>query len=188
MFFSILATFAEFEADLLKMRTREGMAVARAKGKLKGSSPNCRPASRPGYAGCTPPTSAPSPASPRCSSSPEPPCTASSNEPRRPRAPDLTALILRSCRSEISGQSFLLAAQTPGADVGWPSPWPHPTVMSTTPRGRSPGQQQRKDRLQRAMARKHRLNPCKHDHWVRQGSPVIPGTLGTPRLGKEPTL
>ena len=61
MFFSILATFAEFEADLLKMRTREGMAVARAKGKLKGSSPNCRPASRPGYAGCTPPTSAPSP-------------------------------------------------------------------------------------------------------------------------------
>jgi hypothetical protein len=34
MFFNILATFAEFEVDLLRMRTREGMAVARAKGKL----------------------------------------------------------------------------------------------------------------------------------------------------------
>jgi DNA invertase Pin-like site-specific DNA recombinase len=30
MFFNI----AEFEADLIRMRTREGMAVARAKGKF----------------------------------------------------------------------------------------------------------------------------------------------------------
>ena len=34
MFFNILATFAEFEADLSRMRTREGMAIARAKGKI----------------------------------------------------------------------------------------------------------------------------------------------------------
>src|SRR6476659_10462534 len=39
MFFNILATFAEFEVDLLRMRTREGMAVARAKGRLKGRKP-----------------------------------------------------------------------------------------------------------------------------------------------------
>ena len=39
MFFNILATFAEFEADLIRMRTREGMAVARSKGKLKGKKP-----------------------------------------------------------------------------------------------------------------------------------------------------
>ncbi|GAB1644154.1 recombinase family protein [Krasilnikovia sp. MM14-A1259] len=39
MFFNILATFAEFEVDLLRMRTREGMAIARAKGKLKGRQP-----------------------------------------------------------------------------------------------------------------------------------------------------
>ena len=39
MFFNILATFAEFEADLIRMRTREGMAIARAKGKLKGKQP-----------------------------------------------------------------------------------------------------------------------------------------------------
>ena len=37
--FNILATFAEFEVDLLRMRTREGMAVARAKGKLRGKQP-----------------------------------------------------------------------------------------------------------------------------------------------------
>ncbi|WAU82127.1 recombinase family protein [Streptomyces sp. Qhu-G9] len=37
--FNILATFAEFEVDLLRMRTREGTAVARAKGKLSGKQP-----------------------------------------------------------------------------------------------------------------------------------------------------
>jgi DNA invertase Pin-like site-specific DNA recombinase len=39
MFFNILATFAEFEVDLLRVRTREGMAVARAKGRLRGRQP-----------------------------------------------------------------------------------------------------------------------------------------------------
>lgn len=39
LFFNILATFAEFEADLIRMRTREGMAIARAKGKLRGKKP-----------------------------------------------------------------------------------------------------------------------------------------------------
>ena len=39
MFFNILATFAEFEADLIRLRTREGMAIARAKGKLRGKRP-----------------------------------------------------------------------------------------------------------------------------------------------------
>ena len=36
MFFNI---FAEFEADLIRMRTREGMAIARARGKLRGKQP-----------------------------------------------------------------------------------------------------------------------------------------------------
>ncbi len=39
MFFNILATFAEFEVDLLRLRTREGMAIARSKGRLKGRAP-----------------------------------------------------------------------------------------------------------------------------------------------------
>jgi DNA invertase Pin-like site-specific DNA recombinase len=38
-FFNILATFAEFEVDLLRMRTREGMWIAKANGKLKGKAP-----------------------------------------------------------------------------------------------------------------------------------------------------
>ena len=39
MFFDMLAVFAGFEACLLKMRTREGMAIARAWGMLKGKKP-----------------------------------------------------------------------------------------------------------------------------------------------------
>ena len=39
LFFNILATFAEFEAGLIRMRTREGLATARAQGKLKGRKP-----------------------------------------------------------------------------------------------------------------------------------------------------
>ena len=39
MFFNVLATFAEFEADLIRLRTREGMKIARAKGKLRGKQP-----------------------------------------------------------------------------------------------------------------------------------------------------
>lgn len=39
LFFNILATFAAFEAGLIRMRTREGMATARAKGKLRGKQP-----------------------------------------------------------------------------------------------------------------------------------------------------
>jgi DNA invertase Pin-like site-specific DNA recombinase len=49
MFFNILATFAEFEAGLLRMRTREGMVVARAKGK---NSRNCPPGSNANWRGC----------------------------------------------------------------------------------------------------------------------------------------
>ena len=39
LFFNILATFAEFETDLIRMRTCEGMAIARARGKLRGKQP-----------------------------------------------------------------------------------------------------------------------------------------------------
>lgn len=33
---------AEFERDPISMRTKEGMAVAKAKGRLKGKQPSCR--------------------------------------------------------------------------------------------------------------------------------------------------
>lgn len=41
--FNILATFAEFEVGLLRMRTRQGMAVAKAKSKLRGKQPKLSP-------------------------------------------------------------------------------------------------------------------------------------------------
>jgi DNA invertase Pin-like site-specific DNA recombinase len=39
LLFNVLGMVAEFEADLIRMRTREGMAVAKAKGRLKGKQP-----------------------------------------------------------------------------------------------------------------------------------------------------
>jgi len=39
MFCNILATFAACESDLIRMRTRKGMAITRAKGKLQGKTP-----------------------------------------------------------------------------------------------------------------------------------------------------
>jgi DNA invertase Pin-like site-specific DNA recombinase len=39
LLFNVLAMVAEFEADLIKMRTREGMRVAKAKGRLRGKQP-----------------------------------------------------------------------------------------------------------------------------------------------------
>lgn len=39
LLFTVLSMIAEFEADLISARTREGLAVARAKGRLRGRSP-----------------------------------------------------------------------------------------------------------------------------------------------------
>lgn len=52
MFFNILATFAESEADLIRLRTREGMAVARAKGRLRGKQPKPSERQQKNCAGC----------------------------------------------------------------------------------------------------------------------------------------
>ena len=39
LMFNVLAMVAEFESDLIRLRTREGMKVARAKGHLRGKQP-----------------------------------------------------------------------------------------------------------------------------------------------------
>ena len=43
LLFKVLAMVAEFEADLIRMRTREGMQVAKAKGRLRGKQPKLKP-------------------------------------------------------------------------------------------------------------------------------------------------
>ncbi len=39
LLFNVLGIVAEFESDLIRARTREGMAVAKAKGRLRGKQP-----------------------------------------------------------------------------------------------------------------------------------------------------
>ena len=43
LLFNVLAMIAEFESDL-RLRTREGMKVAKAKGRLRGKQPKLKPA------------------------------------------------------------------------------------------------------------------------------------------------
>ena len=43
LLFTVLSMIAEFEADLARACTREGMAVARAKGRLRGKQPKLKP-------------------------------------------------------------------------------------------------------------------------------------------------
>ena len=43
LLFNVLAMVAEFESDLVRMRTREGMKVARARGRLRGKQPKLTP-------------------------------------------------------------------------------------------------------------------------------------------------
>ena len=83
MFFNILATFAEFEVDLLRMRTREGMAVAKAKGKLQGKQPKLTARQQTHLVTAAPqPASTPSPTSLSSSPSAGPRSTASWNATR----------------------------------------------------------------------------------------------------------
>ena len=44
MVFGMLGVFAEFEADLIRARTREGMKIAKQKGHLKGGTPKLKAA------------------------------------------------------------------------------------------------------------------------------------------------
>ncbi|MCS5524825.1 recombinase family protein [Curtobacterium flaccumfaciens pv. oortii] len=44
LLFNVLGMVAEFEADLIRQRTREGLRIAAAKGRLKGRPPKLSPA------------------------------------------------------------------------------------------------------------------------------------------------
>lgn len=43
LLFNVLAMVAEFEGDLIRLRTREGMKIAKAKGRLRGKQPKLNP-------------------------------------------------------------------------------------------------------------------------------------------------
>jgi DNA invertase Pin-like site-specific DNA recombinase len=43
LLFNVLAMVAEFEGDLIRARTREGMKIAKAKGRLRGKQPKLSP-------------------------------------------------------------------------------------------------------------------------------------------------
>ena len=43
LLFNILAMIAEFESDLIRARTKEGMAVAKTNGRLRGKQPKLTP-------------------------------------------------------------------------------------------------------------------------------------------------
>jgi DNA invertase Pin-like site-specific DNA recombinase len=47
LLFNVLVMVAEFESDLIRLRTKEGMRVAKAKGRLRGKQPSSTPARRP---------------------------------------------------------------------------------------------------------------------------------------------
>ena len=104
MFFNILATFAEFEVDLIRMRTREGMAIACAGGNCAASSPNFPTDSSGNSAACMPRASIPSATSP--SSSP------SQDQPSIAHSTGVIPLSVRSCPLPKSTRSCWTTARS----------------------------------------------------------------------------
>jgi len=79
LLFNVLAMVAEFESDLIRLRTREGMKVAKAKGRLRGKQPKLNPRQEAHLVACIVPGSTASPNSGTCSASRGPPSIAPSN-------------------------------------------------------------------------------------------------------------
>lgn len=88
LLFNVLAMIAEFESDLIKMRTREGMKVAKAKGRLRGKQPKLKPAQEAHLVELWRVGTHTSADSPNCSPSPAPPSTEPCNArpPAQPQA------------------------------------------------------------------------------------------------------
>lgn len=76
LLFNVLAMVAELERDLISMRTKEEMAVARAKGHLKGKQPKLSTTQRDSCSTCKIAASTPRPRSLSSSTCPAPPSTA----------------------------------------------------------------------------------------------------------------
>lgn len=81
LLFNVLAMVAEFEADLIRARTREGMKVAKAKGRLRGKSPKLTPGKKLTSSSYMLPTSTPWASWPSCSAWAAPRSTAPFSAP-----------------------------------------------------------------------------------------------------------
>ena len=79
LLFNVLAMVAEFESDLIRLRTKEGMRVAKAKGHLRGRPPKLARARRSIWSCCTAPANTAPPNSATCSASADQPSTESSS-------------------------------------------------------------------------------------------------------------
>ncbi len=80
LLFNVLAMVAEFESDLIRLRTREGMKVAKAKVTSEASSPNSTTAKKPIWLRSWTAASTPPLIWLTCSVLPDRPCTEQSNE------------------------------------------------------------------------------------------------------------
>ncbi len=78
LLFNVLSMVAEFEADLIRARTREGMAIAKAKAGSGGARQSSPPSRRRTWWSCTGPARTPAVSWPSCSGWPGPPCTGQS--------------------------------------------------------------------------------------------------------------
>ena len=87
LLFNVLAMVAEFESDLIKMRTREGMKVARAKGRLRGKKPKLSPRQEAHLVALHHAGTHTSAELASCSPSPAPPSTGRSSAHELPRWP-----------------------------------------------------------------------------------------------------
>lgn len=76
LLFNALAMVAEFASDLIRLRTREGMKVAKAKGRLQGKQPKLNPHQEAHLLRSTTRASTAPPSSATCSVSPAQPSTA----------------------------------------------------------------------------------------------------------------
>jgi hypothetical protein len=54
LLFNVLAIVAEFETDLIRLPTRDGMKVAKAKGRLRGKQPKLNPSNPSGHSHIVP--------------------------------------------------------------------------------------------------------------------------------------
>ena len=120
LLFNIPATFAEFEADLSRRRTREGMPSPASGGNCAASSPNSPTDSSGNSAACTPPASIPSAIS--LSSSP------SQDQPSIAHSTGVIPLSVRSCplpesTRDLSDKSLLGQAQK----------WMRVSIMQASP-------------------------------------------------------